>query len=349
MESKRAMWISPMVLIAMLTVPTGLSARQEATARSQKEKQSQYKVFDAQEAPQEEIENGGFAVSAVTVVDGAYATNQIATVPENGGPYHFLTNLPNGAFDPVFSRSGGTIFFQGTADSGIDGVFSVPTEGGAVEQLQTDCITNPNCLGEGNPAVSPNGRELLEGRALGPIDENGCLAFGGIYLLRIDGSHSRQISETGVPCTSDFEPRWSPDGHRIVFQHQDLTGLFSIWVMRRDGSHRHQITPPAMDGGNPDWSPDGNRIVFQSPAEPAATGGQEGCRGFGLAGWVLWPSGPLLPVLLQPLSGATSVQVEPTLAGPLKLATGATVRVVKVAPAWCFQAWAAFRSPTNQC
>ncbi len=213
-------------------------------------------------------DNGDFAVSAVTIVDGAYATNQIAIVPEHGGSYNFLTSLPNGGFDPVFTPRANTIFFWGPVANGPDGIYSVATEGGAVTQLQTDCITNPNCLGEGNPAVSPNGRELLAPRALGPIDANGCFAYGGIYRMRIDGSHPEQL-KSGPACTSDFEPRWSPDGRKILFQHQDLTGLFSLWVMRRDGSYRHQISPAGLDSGNPDWSPDGERIVFQSPAEPA--------------------------------------------------------------------------------
>jgi Tol biopolymer transport system component len=220
--------------------------------------------------PEGKPKDGGFAVSAVTIVEGAYATNQIATLPRHGGPYHFLTNLPNGAFDPTFTPDGATVFFWGPVENRPDGIYTVPVEGGdAALQLQTDCITNPNCLGEGNPAVSPNGRELLEGRALGPVDENGCLAFVGIYLLHIDGSHAKQVTKTGAPCTSDFEPRWAPDGRAILFQHQDLTGLFSLWVMHYQDSPVHQITPTGMDIGNPDWSPDGTRIVFQAPAEPA--------------------------------------------------------------------------------
>jgi Tol biopolymer transport system component len=213
--------------------------------------------------------NGDLAVSAVTVVDGAYGINQIATLPDTGGPYHFLSNLPDGGFDPTFDRDGDTIFFWGPVPNGPDGIYTVPSSGGRVRHLRTDCTTNPNCLGEGNPAISPDGLELLEARALGPIDQNGCVAFAGIYLLRIDGSHPRQLSATGPACTGDSEPGWSPDGSQVLFQHQDLTGLSSLVIARRDGSHVRQVTPAGMDIGNPDWSPDGERIVFQSPAEPA--------------------------------------------------------------------------------
>jgi hypothetical protein len=212
-------------------------------------------------------ENGNLAVSATTVVDGAYGPAEIATLCDDGGSYRFLTSLPDGAQDPVFDVDGDRIFFWGPVPNGPDGIYTVPARGGVTRQLQTSCVTDPNCFGEGNPAISPDGRDLLEGRAYGPIDQNGCLAFGGIYLLRIDGSHGRPVSIPGPPCTSDFEPRWSPDGRWIVFQHQDLTGLFSLWLMRRDGSQRRQISPAGMDIGNPDWSPNGRRIVFQSPAE----------------------------------------------------------------------------------
>jgi hypothetical protein len=68
--------------------------------------------------------NGGFAVSAVTIVDGAYATNQIGTLPKNGGPYNFLTNLSNGAFDPTFTPDDTTIFFWGPVENGPDGIYT---------------------------------------------------------------------------------------------------------------------------------------------------------------------------------------------------------------------------------
>jgi Tol biopolymer transport system component len=211
--------------------------------------------------------NGRIAVSTVTVVDGAYGPFEIAMVRKHGAPYKFLTSLPNGAFNPDFSRDGTTIFFWSDVDNAPDSIFSVPVEGGAPTQIHTDCSNDPNCGGDDNPAVSPDGRELLAVRVIGPLDANGCLAFVGIYKFRADGSHARKISETGPPCTGDFEPRWSPDGRRIVFQHNEITGLFSLWVMDRNGSHRHQITPPGMDIADPDWSPDGDRIVFESPAE----------------------------------------------------------------------------------
>jgi Tol biopolymer transport system component len=212
-------------------------------------------------------ENGPLVVSAVTVVDGVYGQFEVARVRRHGASYSFLTDLPNGAFNPDFTPDGTRLLFWSPVDNAPDGIFSVPVGGGPISQIHTNCSQDPNCLGDDNPAVSPDGRELLAVRAVGPFDDNQCVAFVGVVRFRIDGSHAKKLSPTGPACTGDFEPRWSPDGQQIVFMHQYVTGLSSLWVMNADGSHRRRITPDGMDVGTPDWSPDGHRIVFQSPAE----------------------------------------------------------------------------------
>ena len=218
-------------------------------------------------------QNGPLAVSAVTVIDGAYGTSQIATLPKDGGPYHFLTTvdtMPNGAFDPDFTPDGRKVFFETFGDDhNPDRIFSVPSNGGASVQVRTECLSDPNCLGDDNPAVSPDGQELLFVRYIGPIDNNGCVAFAGIIRTRIDGSHPKQLTQGGPPCEGDLEPRWSPDGNWIAFQHGDPSGLLTLWIMRRDGSHKQQVTAAITNIGNPNWSPDGERIVFQAPSDPA--------------------------------------------------------------------------------
>jgi Tol biopolymer transport system component len=216
--------------------------------------------------------NGPVAVATVTIIDGGYGTYQLATLPNDGGPYHFLTTvdtLPNGAYLPYFTPDGRKIYFETFGDDTRgDSIVSVPTEGGALTPLQTDCASNdPNC-GDSAPAISHDGRELLSVREVGPLDDNGCLVFVGIVRLRIDGSHPKQLTPVGPLCSGDGQPRWSPDDNWIVYQHGDANGVVTLWTMRRDGSRKQQLTA-MTDVAKPDWSPDGDRIVFQSPSEPA--------------------------------------------------------------------------------
>ena len=261
MQFRTWMWTAVVYLLATIALTIGLAAQDNPS-------QNNAAITDDHDrGPQ----NGPLAVSATTVVEEAYGAAEIATLPSDGGPYHFLTSvgqIPNGALDPDFTPDGRKVFFwsPGTPDS----IYSVSARGGPITQIQTHCVDDPNCIGDDNPAISPNGEALLTLRGIGPFDENGCAVFVGIYRFRIDGSHARQISRPGPPCSGDWEPRWSPSGNQVVFQHNDPAGLLSIWIMDSDGSHRRQITPAGVNfAGSPSWSPDGERIAFQSPDETA--------------------------------------------------------------------------------
>jgi len=70
-----------------------------------------------------------------------------------------------------------------------------------------------------------------------------------------DGSHARQLTNN---TAYDGEPRWSPDGSRIVFSSDAAeTGHWEIYVMNADGSDRKQVThtPSNATAINPAWRP----------------------------------------------------------------------------------------------
>jgi Tol biopolymer transport system component len=209
-----------------------------------------------------------FAESARAVVNDAYVPNfQIATVRINGAD-EYLTNLPHEAGDPEWTRDGSTIYYWAITD-GPDGIFWIPAGGGTPTQVDTGCSANPDCLGDGYPAISPNGRRLLTERAFLPIDDNGNATNPSIFAMNIDGSGATQVTFPPAGLAEDHAPRWSPNGHRIVFERVDQgTFIGSVWITDADGTNAHQVTPAGMSAGNPDWSPEGDEIVFQSPAEP---------------------------------------------------------------------------------
>ena len=230
-------------------------------------------AFAAAPAVAEES-NGGrghpnFAESARAVVNGQYVANfQIATVRANGED-KYLTDQPNGANDPDWSSDGSRIYYSAFNEV-IDALFWVPSDGGASTQVDTGCIADPDCLGDGGPAVSPDGRQVLTMRAFLPIDANGNATNVSIFKMNIDGSNAIQITFPAAGTEEDHAPRWSPDGRQIVFQRLVLgTGSSAIYIATSDGSELHALTGPGVDAGDPDWSSDGEQIVFQSPAEPA--------------------------------------------------------------------------------
>jgi dipeptidyl aminopeptidase/acylaminoacyl peptidase len=59
-------------------------------------------------------------------------------------------------------------------------------------------------------------------------------------------------------------PRWSPDGTKIVF-HNSPDGVSSdIYVANADGTGLRQLTDARDIDASPIWSPDGTQIVFES-------------------------------------------------------------------------------------
>ncbi len=64
----------------------------------------------------------------------------------------------------------------------------------------------------------------------------------------------------GVDC---HDPRWSPDGSRIVFC-SNADGDFEIFTVSRNGNNLKQWTQNQYYDSNPSYSPDGKTILFQS-------------------------------------------------------------------------------------
>ena len=108
---------------------------------------------------------------------------------------------------------------------------------------------------------SPDGTRLVfYGYLKGEAGSGG--ADYSIFVSEADGSHLRSLTSSlggAEGEESQGNPRWSPDGSRIVFENdgsdRTLRGLF---VMNADGTEMLKVA----DGGYPTWSPDGSRLAF---------------------------------------------------------------------------------------
>lgn len=82
--------------------------------------------------------------------------------------------------------------------------------------------------------------------------------LGDLFTVPVEGGEATQLT-SGMAF--DAQPRFSPDGSRIVFT-SDRSGGQNVWVMALDGSDTVQITKgKANRTESPEWTPDGDYIV----------------------------------------------------------------------------------------
>jgi len=104
-------------------------------------------------------------------------------------------------------------------------------------------------------SYAPRGEGLLLARAA----KKGLLRrkMNVVFLTRGSGTSAGRILAEGD------EPRFSPDGKKIVFVSR-RTKNNDIWLMNTDGTLQTQLTSSPKDDENPCFSPDGRHIVFAS-------------------------------------------------------------------------------------
>jgi Tol biopolymer transport system component len=147
-----------------------------------------------------------------------------------------------------FTPDGSQIIFQAFGEAGgICEIYTMDPDGS-----NKTLLAAPEArLGLGD--ISPDGSHLLvTDNCAGPLPQS-------IYLLKIGGTHLRQLTDAGC-CYQDLPAAWSPDGTRIVFTSDRVEPGFvdgtprEVYVMDADGSDMTQITSSGQFFGL-DWGP----------------------------------------------------------------------------------------------
>lgn len=88
-----------------------------------------------------------------------------------------------------------------------------------------------------------------------------CLVVVMVLLAAVVGAQEAGQKEKPVYY---FNPAWSPDGSRILFE-SSISGISTIYSISKSGSDLKQITKESS--GQPAWSPDGSSVVYYREVE----------------------------------------------------------------------------------
>ena len=192
----------------------------------------------------------GTAASSIYVANGDGTDVLRITNPADGVQY-FWSEWAMGTSHIVYSARKGPV-------GGPENIFVMRADGTDRRQLTFGSWPSSQ------PKISPDGRSLVFA-SLRP-DWN----LSAIYKLDLDTLQITNLSAAlPTPNYFDADPRWSPDGSRIIFSHGEernssVIRVNQIWSMAPDGTDRQRLTNDAYFNVDAMYSPNGKRVVYSS-------------------------------------------------------------------------------------
>jgi TolB protein len=158
----------------------------------------------------------------------------------------------------TYSGTNGRIAFGSDRFGDTHNIFTMNPDGSEVRQLTFLTVDQGAALSQ---SWSPDGSKLVYERR--PADAS----FRDIGEMNADGSDQHILLSD--PSFRDFDPKFSPDASRVIFQRcrSDFEAC-AIYSVRADGHGLTAITHFDVKHNvideHPEYSPDGKTIVFDS-------------------------------------------------------------------------------------
>ena len=182
-----------------------------------------------------------------------------------GEPVRLTTN-PAPDDWPAFSPDGRFIaFIRFTSPNTAGDLMVIPALGGAERTVAAIFpMPIPRTVRQvGNLSWTPDGRWLAFGGATSPNGPR------GIWLIAVDGSEQRRVTDPPSPGGHDLSPVVSPDVQYLAFLRARTVGRVAIFLvpltpgLAPSGPPR-QLTDDDPGGIGLAWTPDGRDLVFSS-------------------------------------------------------------------------------------
>lgn len=158
-----------------------------------------------------------------------------------------LTDDEADDLQPVFAPAPRRVFFV-RQQEGSSEIWSMDLGGG--DEVRVLSVPGRSIR---DPDVSPDGARI----AFTSVGSGGSI----VEVASIDGSGRRELV---AGSGSWSQPRWSPDGRRLVVVGRQ-GGVARLHLIDAEGGDPRPVTAAdaGSSQGDPDWSPDGRRIVYR--------------------------------------------------------------------------------------
>lgn len=191
--------------------------------------------------------------------------------PDGSDDHRVASDIADQQMLPDWSPDGTTLVFT-TRGGDSEPLYEYDLATDTARQL-FDC--DDPCLGDDEPAYSPDGTHVAFIRASAPFVASAALAGAevpsdcGLWIGNVSSGEVRQVTTNTDPaCDREYGVRWSPDGSKLAYWRDPYeagqpTGTYVV-VFDLESATETVLTDPADNLAEPDWSPDGEWLVVDS-------------------------------------------------------------------------------------